>query len=432
MPFTIQKNEKGKFCVYKKDANDKPTGKTLGCHAKKKEAIAQIGAVESELKRRGKKSSDVNFVVWDEDTEVDFDAQTTTHSVSDNGTIWIDAESGELIWREETGDTINMGKTSEDSVAKAESIDAYRNKVADAWYDLKFYDIYTVEIFDEFIIVRDYNQKTYYKVAYVLSGDAIEFVKQNEWQEVKLKKEWVEKSLNLQDRLDFTKYILDEDEEEPEQIAVDSRYAIKSLGGNRVGAYAILWGDEDTKDLDEEYFTEETRDMKAIFDAIGVLPFIVHHAMEDVIKSFVAGAVDVLEEDDIGLWWEATVKEFEAYKKYVKPLISKKMAFTSTGTLPAAKRVTKSGFISRWPVAEVTATWLPAEYRMLEHPINDIKSAYQEMGIEIEDKLADYDDSKKTTEDTDNVDQGVEKARLKELVDQEFIKLGLLQLEIGE
>jgi hypothetical protein len=65
---------------------------------------------------------------------------------------------------------------------------------------------------------------------------------------------------------------------------------------------------------------------------------------------------------------------------------------------------------------------------MLEHPISEVKSAYKKLGIEVD--LSDYEDKPKDT----NENQGVEKARLKELVRQELelIKLGLLQLEIGE
>jgi hypothetical protein len=107
--------------------------------------------------------------------------------------------------------------------------------------------------------------------------------------------------------------------------------------------------------------------------------------------------------------------------------MEKGMAFTSSGTFPRAKRTEKNGFISRWPIAEISATWLPAEYRMLEHPISEVKSAYEKLGIEVD--LSDYEDKPK---DTDNKNQGVEKARLKELVEQELIKFTLLQLEIGE
>ena len=134
----------------------------------------------------------------------------------------------------------------------------------------------------------------------------------------------------------------------------------------------------------------------------------------------------ILEPDDIGLWFEAKTKEFEAYSTYVKPLLSKKMLFASSGTLPAAKRVNKdTGEITRWAIAEVSGTWTPAEYRMLEHPLSDIKSAFAELGIDFPEKEDQKDNSEKTNEQT----LGAEKARLKALVTQELLKLGLLELD---
>lgn len=46
MPYTIAKRD-GEFCVYKKDADGNPMGESLGCHPTEKEAVAQIGAIES-------------------------------------------------------------------------------------------------------------------------------------------------------------------------------------------------------------------------------------------------------------------------------------------------------------------------------------------------------------------------------------------------
>jgi len=50
MPYTITVRD-NEYCVYRKDSNGKPFGKTLGCHPTKKKAIAQIGAIESSEKR---------------------------------------------------------------------------------------------------------------------------------------------------------------------------------------------------------------------------------------------------------------------------------------------------------------------------------------------------------------------------------------------
>jgi len=156
---------------------------------------------------------------------------------------------------------------------------------------------------------------------------------------------------------------------------------------------------------------------------MGKIPLVVHHGLEDKVKTFVYGEVDVMEPDDIGLWYEAKIKEFETYRQYVQPFLNDKKLFSSSGTLPAAKRVKKSGEITRWPIAEMTTTWMPAEYRMLERPVSEIKSIYDEMGLDCD--LSEYDNE---TQEPDT--KGAEKARLKAMVDYHLSELGLLEVEI--
>ncbi len=55
MPYTVAKNDKGEFCVYKADAEGKAAGETLGCHPDAEKAGAQIGAIEHEEAGRGKR-----------------------------------------------------------------------------------------------------------------------------------------------------------------------------------------------------------------------------------------------------------------------------------------------------------------------------------------------------------------------------------------
>jgi len=46
MPYTIQRNDEGEYCVYREGEDGKPIGDTLGCHPTQDEAAAQIGAIE--------------------------------------------------------------------------------------------------------------------------------------------------------------------------------------------------------------------------------------------------------------------------------------------------------------------------------------------------------------------------------------------------
>jgi hypothetical protein len=287
MPYTVKKNEKGEFCVHKKDEDGEATGESLGCHESMEKASAQIGAIESSENKQ------------DDDEK----------------------ESGK--------------KSADDVVNTVEPVVEHQEEPVD-------------DISDE----------------------------------------------------------------------IDPRYAVKALGAKRLGAYGILWGDEENKDLHKEWFDRETRDLKSIFDAMGKIPLIVHHAADEDVKSFVYGEVDVLEEDDTGLWWEAKIKEFKTYRKYVQPLLDRRAMFSSSGTLPAAKRVEKSGRITRWPVAEMTTTWIPAEWRMLERPVDEIKAAYKAIDLNY-----DFTD----VEDEDNDAIGAAKARLSLIADSYLREIELIE-----
>jgi hypothetical protein len=212
------------------------------------------------------------------------------------------------------------------------------------------------------------------------------------------------------------------EEEEATEEEINPNYAVKSLGQKRLGGYGILWGDERSRDLQREFFTPETKDLKSIFNAMGKIPLIVHHAADDTVKTFVYGEVDVMVNDEVGMWWEGKISEFEVYKKYVKPLLDRQAMFSSTGTLPAAKRVRKNGEITRWPVAEMTTTWTPAEWRMLERPVDEIKAAYKTIDLECD--LSDYD------EQPEQETEGAVKARLQALVQYHISELELLETEI--
>ena len=292
---------------------------------------------------------------------------------------------------------------------KVENLTERIRKVAYAFYEhTKDASSYTwvSEVYDEYVIACFEGNKTqYFQIPYVMENESIVFAEESDWQSVEMKMEWVEqKSLGIALM--------------PKQP--DNKHAIKALGQNRIGGYGILWGDEGNRDLHNEYFSPDTKDLTAIFDTVGVIPFIVHHAADDAVQKFVVGAVDVMEKDTKGLWWEAKILEHEAYREYVEPLLKKDALFSSSGTLPSAKRA-KSGHITRWPIAEMTGTWMPAEYRMLEVPLSEIKSAYKSIGVDFT-----YGDA----QNEDESQKGVEKARLQLAIEQELNKL--LKMKVGE
>lgn len=168
------------------------------------------------------------------------------------------------------------------------------------------------------------------------------------------------------------------------QIA-SNKYAVKSLGENRVGGYMMLWGDENNKDLDDEFFTPETEELTTIFEAMGKLPYLYNHATDKQVKASVVGYIDVLQPDSEGLWYEAQLEQGNQYVAAIQKLISQGRLGTSSGTLPGARKVAKNGQILRWATVEGSATPTPADPRqVLERPIAEIKSAFSQIGLSFE------------------------------------------------
>lgn len=157
---------------------------------------------------------------------------------------------------------------------------------------------------------------------------------------------------------------------------------VKALGANRIGEYGILWGDATRKDITGEYFTPDTQELDAIFKAMGKIPVLYQHAMDGTLKSSVVGVIDVMQPDSIGLWVEAQLDLAHEYATAVRELIDKGKLHWSSGALPMSRKVSKDGRIERWAVAEMSLTPSPAEFRMLQRPIAEVKSYYAEIGLE--------------------------------------------------
>jgi hypothetical protein len=170
----------------------------------------------------------------------------------------------------------------------------------------------------------------------------------------------------------------------PVIAAMSEAKAVKMLGANRLGGYAVLWGSAAERDLDGEYFDQSTEEMTGIFAAVGKLPYLYNHAGDGATKSSVVGVVDVLESDDVGLWYEAQLDLANKYVGAIRQLVGKRALGTSSGTLPNARRVEKSGRIARWPIVELSATPTPADHRQItERPLTELKSTFQAIGLDV-------------------------------------------------
>lgn len=354
MPWEVGKVD-NQFCVFKQK-EDGSRGERESCHSTRDKANAAMAALYASESDDGKSASDIilsvikSFDVGQPDAEEDPPAKN--HPDNKNHTPEEDPQP--------------------ESKPMKMSFDEHIRMVRKAWRDEYEYRGYVVEVFPEHSIVS-FGKKTY-QVSYQMDDEMnISFAPENEWVEVEMKREWA------------TKHFA----------------AIKAIDKDKIGAYAILWGDESQKDLDRQFFDEKTEELTAVFKSMGGVPFLFNHATDEVLKSSVIGVVDTLEEDDVGLWFEAKIKEHELYKEFVKPLIDKKALYPSSGALPGGVKVKKNGHIKRWPIIEVTGTHVPAEYRMLDVPIEQVKHAYKSAGLGDEFPEGVIDESEDSTKSSE-------------------------------
>ena len=296
----------------------------------------------------------------------------------------------------EITETIEVEPVTKMAMGKR-SFNQFVNDVHDAWAEKYNYSGWVVEVFEKYFIAN--KDKGMWKIPYTRDGETVTISDVNEWTAVKRSNDYV------------TKY-------------AQHLTTIKSVGDNEetVGAYGILWGDENNRDYHNEYFTAKTAEYKAVFDGMGAIPLLFDHGFDNRIKSTVIGKVTKLEEDEIGLWFEAKLTEHETYKKMVKPLVEKRVLYPSSGVLPAAKRVKSTGEIVRWPIVEMTMTHRPAEYRMLDIPVAELQKHYKSAGLpELE-------------VETDEPDNGSVKERLERQLKQQELETRLVeqQLNLGD
>ena len=96
MPYTIKQNDKSEFCVHKKGEDDKPTGKSLGCHKTKKEATDQIAAIESSENK--KMTDSVNYIQVNDSTSFKDINWSENITFTTTGANWYRADdNGDLV-----------------------------------------------------------------------------------------------------------------------------------------------------------------------------------------------------------------------------------------------------------------------------------------------------------------------------------------------
>ena len=161
--------------------------------------------------------------------------------------------------------------------------------------------------------------------------------------------------------------------------------AVKSIGSNRVGGYGLLWGSEDMRDLYGEFFDKnDTKDIFSIFKALGMLPGLYAHGMDKGMRSRVTGVIDTMKADNRGIWVEEQLRLSEEYMNELGELLEKEKLFWSSGALPGGYETDLiTGKIKRWPIMEFSKTVSPAEWRMVYTPIQEIKSHFLTVGLDL-------------------------------------------------
>jgi len=156
---------------------------------------------------------------------------------------------------------------------------------------------------------------------------------------------------------------------------------VKALGEDRFGSYAIMWGNKRQRDITGEYFTPQTKGLLEIYNAIGKLPVVYHHTMDNKVGGEVVGVIDTVRTDDIGVWVEGELRKASRYRDAIKYMMKNQGLYFSSGALPMSKKVGRNGEIKQWVWAELSLTPEPAEPRMTVAPVKLLKS-YSEIGID--------------------------------------------------
>ena len=461
MPWVIKKSG-STWCVHKEGADGKPMGESLKCHKTHAEALAHMRALyvnvdkgksfyifgeDESLKvltqKRGKESRPSSQFLVVGDKEKPDTWNLPTHQGGQLSHRLLGAAHAALTvgWRgqkysgpgkeealkklkrlyKKVG--LQWQERKEDSTKKSLSLMELEHKVhraikekmmevsgVDDEYDMPYCP---TDVFVDFAIVKSPNGL--YQIPYSFDAETYE-VTLGEPNKVKI--EYIPDDGEMDDEeMDAgdEKY-----KEMMEKKALDELLSVKALGEDRIGGYAVLWGNENKKDLTEEFFDKSTTELTAIYDAVGKLPYIYHHSLDENLKTTVIGIVDTLAPDDIGLWYETQLRKAGEYDEYIKKLIASGKLKTSTQTFPVARDVDKeTGHIKRWPIVEITATPTPAEYRM--QPVAFLKTAYQEVGCtDFECMLKKFG-----VQDTEDV-QGIEKIRMLAEIEQARLEIELV------
>ena len=182
--------------------------------------------------------------------------------------------------------------------------------------------------------------------------------------------------------------------------------SVKVLGDGRVGGYLIRYSDENSPDLEGDFFSPET-DLGV--ESGSKLPVYYQHGYDPVFKTKRIGRATA-EFQDAGVWLEAQLEMRDEYERGLMELAEAgKLGWSSgaAGHLVDREQVGKSWHIKSWPIAEASLTPTPAEPR--------------NTAVSVKSLLPKSPDSEPEIQEEDNIMTDEVKAEVKEQVDFEAL-----------
>lgn len=190
---------------------------------------------------------------------------------------------------------------------------------------------------------------------------------------------------------------------------------IKAVGNGMVEGYLIYFTNPAQKDLSGEYFdtlTDLCLDDCPIEDARPLF----HHGLDDTLGVRQLGKIVKSVVDDVGVWVRAKLEMRDAYEEWVYKLAERGKLGWSSGTLPGARRVSKSGHIEKWAVIDATLT--PSPMMPFATQIQSVKSlpilSLREL-IAREDTDTAVDNEMNVTELAQSVNKGMKVMNVEEI-----------------
>ena len=149
--------------------------------------------------------------------------------------------------------------------------------------------------------------------------------------------------------------------------------AVKDLGNGKVGGYLVLFGDEDSTDLEGDYLTKDTD-----FGQHSTTAAIYAHGMDKVLGRRVLDAAAPIEVKDAGIWIEAQLNIRDEYEEAIYAMVKAGKLGWSSGTashlVERNKKDNGAMQITRWPLGlDASLTPAPVEPRIQALPLKSLK-----------------------------------------------------------